>query len=95
MSKRFGLIAIVAALASLAIVASAIARPTKVASKSAVTASSAVSCTKPVQIGMMAPITGPVASIGDDQLHWAEFFVNTWNANKENKVKLKLVKTLA
>jgi branched-chain amino acid transport system substrate-binding protein len=91
MSKRFGLIAIVAALASLAIVASAIARPTKVASSAAVTANSAVSCTKPVQIGMMAPITGPVASIGDDQLHWAEFFVSTWNANKKNKVKLKLV----
>jgi len=91
MSKRFGLIAIVAALASLAIVASAIARPAKDAATATVTASSAISCAKPVQIGMMAPITGPVSSIGDDQLHWAEYFVNTWNANKKNKVKLKLV----
>jgi len=91
MFKRFGLIASVAALAALAIVASAVARPSKAGTTTAVTASSATSCAKPVQIGMMAPITGPVASIGDDQLHWAEFFVNTWNANKKNKVKLKLV----
>jgi branched-chain amino acid transport system substrate-binding protein len=91
MSKRFGLIATVAALASLAIVASAVARPTKVASRAAVTSSSAASCSKPVSIGMMAPITGPVASIGDDQLHWAQYAVSTWNANKKNKVKVKLV----
>jgi branched-chain amino acid transport system substrate-binding protein len=91
MSKRFGLIAIVAALASLAIVASAVARPTKGARTATVTASTAASCTKPISIGMMAPITGPVASIGDDQLHWAQYFVSTWNANKKNKVKLKLV----
>ena len=84
MSKRFGLIAIVAALASLAIVASAVARPTKVATR-AVTASAAASCTSPVSIGMMAPITGPVASIGDDQLHWAQFFVNTWNATRSTR----------
>ena len=39
----------------------------------------------------MAPITGPVSSIGDDQLHWAEFAISQWNANKAHKVKLKLV----
>jgi branched-chain amino acid transport system substrate-binding protein len=39
---------------------------------------------------MMAPITGPVASIGDDQLHWAEYFVNTWNKNKRH-VKIHIV----
>jgi branched-chain amino acid transport system substrate-binding protein len=50
-----------------------------------------ISCKKPLQIGMMAPITGPAASIGDDQLHWAQFFVNTWNKNKRHKLKLKLI----
>jgi branched-chain amino acid transport system substrate-binding protein len=84
MSKRFGLVAIVAVGATLAIVAAAAARP-------ASPAAAAVSCSKPVQIGMMAPITGPVSSIGDDQLHWAEFAVSQWNANKAHKVKLKLV----
>ena len=84
MSKRFGLVAVVAVGATLAIVAAAAARP---ASPAAAT----VSCSKPVQIGMMTAITGPVASIGDDQLHWALFAVSQWNANKANKVKLKIV----
>lgn len=84
MSKKFGLIAVVALGAMLAIVAAAAARP-------ASPAVATVSCSKPVQIGIMAPITGPVSSIGDDQLHWAEFAISRWNANKGHKVKLKLV----
>ena len=84
MFRRVGLVAIVAVGATLAIVAAAAARP-------ASPAAAAVSCSKPVSIGIMAPITGPVSSIGDDQLHWAEFAVSQWNANKANKVKLKLV----
>jgi branched-chain amino acid transport system substrate-binding protein len=84
MFRRLGLVATVAVGATLAIVAAAAARP---ASPAAATAS----CSKPVQIGMMAPITGPVSSIGDDQLHWALFAVSRWNANKANKVKLKIV----
>lgn len=84
MFRRLGLVATVAIGATLAIVAAAAARP---ASPAAAT----VSCSKPIQIGMMAPITGPVSSIGDDQLHWALFAVKKWNANKANKVKLKIV----
>jgi branched-chain amino acid transport system substrate-binding protein len=86
MFKRFGLFATVAAGAGLAIVATAAARPASPAA-----AAAAVSCKSPISIGMMAPITGPVSSIGDDQLHWAEFAISQWNANKANKVKLKLV----
>ncbi len=41
-------------------------------------------------IGMSAPITGPAASIGSDQLHWAEFYVSQWNKNPKAKFKLKL-----
>jgi branched-chain amino acid transport system substrate-binding protein len=48
-----------------------------------------VSCSNPIQIGMMGPFTGPVASIGDDQLHWAEFFETQWN--KSHKVKINIV----
>src|SRR5207253_5034747 len=51
-------------------------------------AAGAISCTKAVTIGMMAPITGPAASIGDDQLHWAQFYVQTWNAKHKLKIKL-------
>ena len=86
MHRRVGLIAGVAVLAALAVVAAAAARPATHQVSSAATAS----CSKGVQLGMLAPITGPAGSIGADQLHWAQFYVNRWNANKENKIKIKL-----
>src|SRR6202042_3297768 len=49
----------------------------------------AVSCSNPIQIGMMGPFTGPVSSIGDDQLHWAEFFAAQWN--KSHPIKINIV----
>ncbi len=77
-------------LAMLVVAASAVARPTP--STSAVTGKASVmQCSKGVSLAMMAPITGPAASIGGDQLHWAQFFVSRWNANKAHKVKLRLV----
>src|SRR6266571_2649606 len=84
MLKRAGLIATAASVAALAIVASAIARPTTG------TAASALSCKKGVSIGMLAPITGPAGSIGSDQLHWAQFYVTQWNKNKKH-VQIKIV----
>ena len=87
MYRRVGLIAGVAVLAALAVVAAAAARPATHQSSSAATAS----CSKGVQLGMLAPITGPAGSIGSDQLHWAQFYVARWNANKTNKIKIKLV----
>ncbi len=85
MFRRFGLIAAAASLAALAVVAAASARPAALSGS----ASSAASCGT-VQIGMLAPITGPAGSIGADQLHWAQFFVAQWN-KAGNKPKLKLV----
>ena len=85
MFRRVGLIAAAAALAALAVVTAASARPAALSGS----ASSAASCGT-VQIGMLAPITGPAGSIGADQLHWAQFFVAQWNKAK-NKPKLKLV----
>src|SRR3954463_6488136 len=84
MVRRASLIATAAAVAALAIVASAVARPDSVA------AASALSCKKAVSIGMLAPITGPAGSIGSDQLHWAQFYVTQWNKNKKH-VQIKLV----
>ncbi|HSP72779.1 MAG TPA: branched-chain amino acid ABC transporter substrate-binding protein, partial [Gaiellaceae bacterium] len=46
-------------------------------------------CKGTVTLGMMAPITGPAASIGGDQLHWAQFFATQWN--KTHKLKLAIV----
>ena len=84
MLRRVSLLAIAAAVAALAVVASAVARPATVA------ASSALSCKKGVSIGMLAPSTGPAASIGADQLHWAQFYFTQWDKNKKH-VKIKLV----
>jgi branched-chain amino acid transport system substrate-binding protein len=87
MLKRFGLIAALAAAIALAVVSAAVARPAHVASAAS---SGAASCKAGVTIGMLAPITGPAASIGGDQLHWAEFYVSQWNKVKGH-VKIKLV----
>jgi len=47
----------------------------------------ALSC-KRVVLGSMGPYTGPVASIGLDQLHWAQFFAQRWNRNHKTKIVL-------
>ena len=84
MLRRFGLIVSLAAVAALAIVAAAVARP------AATLASGAASCSKGVSIGMLAPITGPAGSIGGDQLHWAQYYFTQWNKARGH-VKIKLV----
>jgi len=49
----------------------------------------AAACSGTISIGMLAPITGPAASIGGDQLHWAQYFVSEWN--KTHALKLAIV----
>src|SRR5581483_3646500 len=87
MIRRVSLLALVGTVAALAVVASAVARPAHVASAQA---AGALSCKSGVSIGMLAPITGDAASIGGDQLHWAEFYFNQWNKVKGH-VKIHLV----
>jgi branched-chain amino acid transport system substrate-binding protein len=82
MLRRLGPIALAAAAVVLAIVSAASARP-------ASTAASAASCKGGVQIGMLAPITGPAGSIGSDQLHWAQFYFSQWNKTHKIKIALK------
>jgi branched-chain amino acid transport system substrate-binding protein len=86
MLKRFSALGACAAVAALAVVTAASARPAAHASSAA----SLATCKAGVSIGMLAPITGPAGSIGSDQLHWAQFYVNTWNKVKGH-VKIKLV----
>ncbi len=78
--RRVGAVGLVAAVTAAVVATSAVAKP---AAKSA-------GCGT-VQIGMLAPITGPAGSIGSDQLHWAQYFVDVWNRNPKNKPRLKLV----
>lgn len=62
---------------------------------SAVKASAAtakIKCGTTRTIGVGAPITGPAASIGQQQLRWAQFYVKNFNALKANaKRKIAIV----
>src|SRR3954452_24316032 len=84
MLKRIGSIAVLAVAVSLAVVATAVARPQVVA-----TAAAGNQC-KTVTLGILAPITGGAASVGEDQLHWAQFYLSQWNKVRGH-VKIKLV----
>jgi branched-chain amino acid transport system substrate-binding protein len=83
---------VVAALlaAGLAVLATAAWGSTK-APKRASSASNAgnalVKCGKTRTIGLMAPITGPAASLGQPQVHWANFFRAQYNRTHKNKIK--------
>jgi branched-chain amino acid transport system substrate-binding protein len=37
----------------------------------------------------MAPVTGPAASIGIQQVHWAQYYVSTYNKTHKTKMKLQ------
>ena len=83
---------VVAALLAvgLAVLATAAWGSTK-APKRASSASSAgnalVKCGKTRTIGLMAPITGPAASLGQPQVHWANFFKAQYNRTHKTKIK--------
>ena len=87
---RLRLTLVAAPILTLLFVAAAFAKSDGgVAQESAQAA--AITCGSTRTIGMAAPITGPAASIGTQQLRWAQFFVNNWNklkANKNRKIKL-------
>ena len=91
MRRRAIAIAAALALAALAVVAAASATTNRAAALSAqaATAASLVKCGKTRSIGLMAPFTGPAASIGINQVHWAQFFQRTYN--KTHKTKIKFV----
>ena len=46
-----------------------------------------VKCGKTRSIGLMAPFTGPAASIGINQVHWANFYRNSYNRTHKTKIK--------
>jgi branched-chain amino acid transport system substrate-binding protein len=89
MRRRATAIAALLALAALAIVAAASATTNRAAAPSAqaATAASLVKCGKTRTIGLMAPFTGPAASIGVNQVHWAQYFLRTYNASHKTKIR--------
>src|SRR6266550_7192652 len=48
--------------------------------------SSLVKCGKTRKIGLMAPFTGPAASLGQPQVHWANFYKNRYNRTHKKKI---------
>jgi branched-chain amino acid transport system substrate-binding protein len=51
-----------------------------------------IACGTTRTIGVAYPATGPAASIGSAQFHWAQFYVKRWNALKANaKQKIAIV----
>jgi len=64
--------------------------PARVAANSLATKT--ITCGRTRTIGMAAPITGPAADIGNQQVRWAKFFVKRWNAAKGHRSqKIRLV----
>jgi len=84
--------ALLALTAALAIVAAAYATPDRAAAPASASSSdrSLITCGKTRTLGMLAPITGPAASLGKLQTDWAEYYVKRHNAT--HKTKLRLVK---
>jgi branched-chain amino acid transport system substrate-binding protein len=75
----------VAALATAAL--GSIKSPSAPASTSKA-GSALLKCGKTRKIGLMAPFTGPAASIGVNQVHWANFFRNAYNrTHKKSKIQ--------
>jgi len=97
MKGRRGLIGVVLALtAAFAAVAAAYASPDRAAAPAAPAASDSalVKCGKTRTIGFMVPATGPAASIGVQQVHWAQYYVSTYNKTHKTKFKLQTEDTM-
>lgn len=76
--------------AALAMLATAAWGSTKGSSRVAAPANAGnalVKCGKTRSIGLMAPFTGPAASIGINQVHWANFYKNSYNRSHKTKIK--------
>jgi branched-chain amino acid transport system substrate-binding protein len=91
MKGRTGTIAaLLALMAAFAIVAAASAMPQRAASPAASATSDAaqITCGRTRTLGVAAPITGLAASLGQQQLKWARFFVTRYNRSHRNKLRV-------
>ncbi|MFL6037052.1 MAG: branched-chain amino acid ABC transporter substrate-binding protein [Gaiellaceae bacterium] len=92
MRRRATAIAASLALAALVSVAAASAKVDRAAAPSAAASADSrlISCGKTVTMGMLAPITGPAASLGKLQTDWAKFYVAAHNrVNKKHKLRVQ------
>lgn len=97
MRRRATAIAALVVLAALASVAAASATVDRAAAPSAAASADRqlISCGKVVTMGMLAPITGPAASLGKPQVDWAKYYVAQHNKlNKKLKLRLQFGDTV-
>jgi branched-chain amino acid transport system substrate-binding protein len=94
MTKKAGItLLVVSALTAIAVAAATAATDgagvPQAKAAPAVAGTSTATCTRTTYIGVAAPLTGGAASIGTQQLRWAQFYVANWNkANPKRKFKV-------
>lgn len=71
--------------AAVSVTAAAMARP---APATAPTAAEATAPCRAKSLGIMAPLTGPAAFLGQEQLSWARFAVRNFNQQKKTSFKI-------
>ncbi|TML76048.1 MAG: hypothetical protein E6G12_07725 [Actinobacteria bacterium] len=89
MLKKLGAVAVVAAAISVAVSTTAWGSA-KGPDRVSAAAAAKVTCGKVRTIGVAAPLTGPAASIGVEQLHWAKYWAARWN-RKHKSARIKIV----
>jgi branched-chain amino acid transport system substrate-binding protein len=89
MRRRTGAIAglVMAIAATVAIVATTATAKTNRSAAPAAAGSALVKCGKTRTIGLLAPITGPAASLGVLQVNWFRYYIKTYNATHKTKFK--------
>jgi branched-chain amino acid transport system substrate-binding protein len=97
MRKKATAIAAVLALAALAIVAAASAKVDRAAAPQAAASgdSALISCGGTRTMGVLAPITGPAASLGKLQVDWVKYYVAKYNkTHKKGKLRIQFGDTV-
>jgi branched-chain amino acid transport system substrate-binding protein len=77
-----------AALAMLAVAAGTAGGSTPAAKSPTASDTALITCGRTRSLGVAAPITGPAASIGSQQLRWARFWVTRYNASHRTKFRV-------
>jgi branched-chain amino acid transport system substrate-binding protein len=90
MRKALSLALAAAAALAVAAVASGTSSGSSPAAPAAPTVSDTtqIACGRTRTIGVAAPITGPAASIGQQQLRWARFYVSRYNRTHRRKFRV-------
>jgi branched-chain amino acid transport system substrate-binding protein len=88
--KKVGLFVALGAFVALSASVGAVAQPSSGTGPSAEAArdTALIRCGRTRTIGVSAPITGPAASLGQQQLKWARYFVTRYNRANRNKLRI-------